>query len=313
MSDPVSLDVLNPEQREAVLHEKGPLLVLAGAGSGKTRVITHRLARLIVSGADPRTIVAVTFTNKAAEEMRQRARALLGVERLASFVGTFHSWSLRFLRRHATAASLPPRFAIADSSDQLALVKEAMAELSISEQLLPPNTVRGRISSAKNALISVERFEQTQTDFAGERVAQVYRLYQKKLAATGALDFDDLIGRTVALLSQSPAVAEQERRWVRHLLIDEYQDTNSAQDALVKRLGEGAASLCAVGDEDQAIYRWRGAEVEHILRFEADFPGARVIPLERNYRSTAKILSAAAGLVSHNRRRREKRLLADRG
>jgi len=304
---------LNPEQREAVLHDRGPLLVLAGAGSGKTRVITHRLAHLVAGGADPRTIAAVTFTNKAAQEMRERVQALLGVDRLASFVGTFHSWCLRFLRRRAREAELPPRFAIADSADQLALVKEAMGELSISEQLLPPGAVRARISSAKNALISVERFEQTQTDFAGERIAQVYRLYQKKLAANGALDFDDLIGRTVALLAQSPAVAEQERRWVRHLLIDEYQDTNSAQDALVKRLGEGAASLCAVGDEDQAIYRWRGAEVEHILRFETDFAGARVIPLERNYRSTAGILSAAAGLVSHNRRRREKRLIADRG
>src|SRR5215470_16515967 len=308
-----SLEGLNPEQLQAVLHKKGPLLVLAGAGSGKTRVITHRLARLIEMGADPRTIVAVTFTNKAAEEMRDRARRLIGVERLACFVGTFHSWSLRFLRRHAAAASLPPRFGIADSADQLALVKEAMGELSISEQLLPPGAVRARISHAKSALVTVAEFEAAQTDFAGERVAQIYRLYEKKLAAAGAVDFDDLIVRTVRLLRSRPDLLAAERRRVRHLLIDEYQDTNTSQDALVKLLGEGAESLCAVGDEDQAIYRWRGAEVEHILRFDQDFPGARIVPLETNYRSTDGILRAASGVVANNRRRHEKRLRGVRG
>ncbi len=313
MTGSPSLTGLNPEQLQAVLHEKGPLLVLAGAGSGKTRVITHRLARLIEAGADPRTIVAVTFTNKAAEEMRQRARALLAVERLSSFVGTFHSWSLRFLRRHATAAGLPARFSIADTADQLALVKEAMAELSISEQMLPPNGVRSRISQAKSALLDPQRFEAAQTDFAGERIARIYRLYEKKLADAGAVDFDDLIGKTVRLLRSNPAVVEAERRRIRHLLIDEYQDTNPSQDALVKLLGEGADSLCAVGDEDQAIYRWRGAEVEHILHFEEDFPAARVVALERNYRSTGGILRAAAALVSNNRRRRAKKLVSERG
>ncbi len=313
MADSPYLSGLNPEQREAVLHAGGPLLVLAGAGSGKTRVITHRLAHLIGTGVDPRAIAAVTFTNKAAAEMRERAQRILGVAALSSFVGTFHAWCLRLLRRRAREANLPPRFSIADSADQLALIKEAMAELSISDQVLPPNAVRGRISQAKNALVTAQRFEETQTDFAGERIAQVYVLYEKKLAATGAVDFDDLIARSVRLLAGAPAVLEGERRRVRHLLIDEYQDTNSSQDALVKLLGAGADSLCAVGDEDQAIYRWRGAEVEHILRFDTDFPGARIIPLERNYRSTAKILAGAAGLVSHNRRRREKRLLADRG
>jgi DNA helicase-2/ATP-dependent DNA helicase PcrA len=307
------LSRLNPEQREAVLHEKGPLLVLAGAGSGKTRVITHRLARLVRSGVDPRSIVAVTFTNKAAGEMRERAQALLGGAALASFVGTFHSFSLRFLRRRSREAGLPPRFSIADSADQLALVKEAMEELGFSADMLPPNSVRSRISHAKNALVSVERFTNQQTDFAGERIAKVYALYEKKLAASGALDFDDLIARSVRLLSTNPAVAAEERRRIRHLLIDEYQDTNSSQDALVKLLGEGSDSLVAVGDEDQAIYRWRGAEVEHILRFDQDFPGARIVALEANYRSTARILAAASGLVSHNRRRREKRLRADRG
>jgi len=313
VSDPDFLSKLNPEQREAVLHEKGPLLVLAGAGSGKTRVITHRLARLVRSGTDPRTIAAVTFTNKAAGEMRERAQALAGGAALGSFVGTFHSWCLRFLRRRYREANLPPRFSIADSSDQLSLVKEAMEELGISTDMLPANSVRSRISSAKNALVSVERFTAQQTDFAGERTARIYALYEKKLAASGALDFDDLIGRSVRLLSSNAAVAAEERRRLRHLLIDEYQDTNSSQDALVKLLGMESDSLCAVGDEDQSIYRWRGAEIEHILRFEEDFPGARVIALESNYRSTAKILAAASGVVSHNRRRREKRLRADRG
>jgi len=313
MPDSPSLTGLNPEQIEAVLHDKGPLLVLAGAGSGKTRVITHRLARLIETGADPRTIVAVTFTNKAAEEMRERARRLLGTERLQSFVGTFHAWGLRFLRRYAAAAQLPPRFAIADTGDQLALVKEAMGELSISEQMLLPSSVRSRLSHAKSALVSPEEFEAAQTEFAGERIARIYRLYARKLAEAGAVDFDDLIVRPVRLLRSRPDLLEAERRRVRHLLIDEYQDTNTSQDALVKLLGEGAESLCAVGDEDQAIYRWRGAEVEHILRFDTDFPGARVVALERNYRSTDGILRAASALVSNNRRRREKKLLADRG
>src|SRR5580765_3634649 len=313
MSESPSLTGLNASQREAVLHEKGPLLVLAGAGSGKTRVITHRLARLVETGVDPRSILAVTFTNKAAEEMRERARRLMGGAAVASFIGTFHAWSLRLLRRYAAAAQVPPRFSIADSADQLALVKEAMGELQISDTILPPGAVRARISQAKNALVTAERFEQTQTDFAGERIAKIYRLYEKKLAASGALDFDDLIGRSVRLLRERTDILAAERRRIRHLLIDEYQDTNAAQDALVKLLGEGADSLCAAGDEDQAIYRWRGAEVEHILRFDQDFPGARVIPLETNYRSTDGILRAASGVVANNRRRREKRLRGVRG
>jgi DNA helicase-2/ATP-dependent DNA helicase PcrA len=308
-----ALQGLNPEQKAAVMHEKGPLLVLAGAGSGKTRVITHRLARLVETGADPRTIVAVTFTNKAAEEMRERARRLLGGRPLVSFVGTFHSWALRFLRRHAAAAGLPPRFSIADSADQLALVKEAMEELGVSEQVLTPGSVRSRISSAKNALVTASGFAAAATDWAGERIGRVFLLYEKKLASAGALDFDDLIVRAVRLMRERPGVLASERARVRHLLIDEYQDTNTSQDALVKLLGQGADSLAAVGDEDQAIYRWRGAEVEHILRFDEDFPGARIIPLERNYRSTSGILDAASGLVANNRRRRPKRLLADRG
>jgi len=313
MTESPSLKDLNPEQREAVLHTSGPLLVLAGAGSGKTRVITHRIARLVESGADPRGIVAVTFTNKAAEEMRSRAQRLMGGRVAIGFIGTFHSWSLRFLRRNAAAAGISPRFSIADSADQLALVKEAMGELGVSETMLPAGSVRARISHAKNALVTVESFEAASNDFAGERIGKVYRLYERKLAAAGALDFDDLIVRAVRLLTSREDVRNLERRRTRHLLIDEYQDTNTCQDALVKLLGEGADSLCAVGDEDQAIYRWRGAEVEHILHFDQDFPAAKIVALERNYRSTEKILESASALVSHNRRRRPKRLRAERG
>ena len=313
MSQSSALAGLNPEQREAVLHERGPLLVLAGAGSGKTRVITHRLARLMETGVDPRTIVAVTFTNKAAAEMRERAHRLSSAAARLGFVGTFHSFGLRFLRRNAGAARLDPRFAIADGADQLALIKEAMAEAGISEQVLTPGAVRARISQAKNALVTPQEFEAAQNDFAGERIARVYRIYERKLSVSGALDFDDLIVRPVRLLRGAPDLLAAERRRVRHLLIDEYQDTNASQDALVKLLGETADSLCAVGDEDQAIYRWRGAEVEHILGFDSDFPGARIVALERNYRSTAGILEAASALVSHNRRRRAKLLSSDRG
>jgi DNA helicase-2/ATP-dependent DNA helicase PcrA len=301
---------LNPEQREAVLAGEGPLLVLAGAGSGKTRVVTRRLARLVSEGADPRRLVAVTFTNKAAEEMRERVAALLG-GRLDSFVGTFHAWGLRFLRRIGGAEGRTARFSIADTGDQLAFVRDAMEELGLSEQTFPPGSVHGRISSAKGAVRSVERFAGEETDFAGSRIAEVYARYEKKLRAANAFDFDDLISVPVRLLRGSDELRDRERSRIEHLLVDEYQDTNAAQDALIKLLGERARSLCAVGDEDQSIYAWRGARVEHILRFEEDFPGARVVALTRNYRSTGKILEAAASVVSHNRRRRPKLLVSD--
>ncbi len=307
------LEGLNPEQREAVSHAKGPLLVLAGAGSGKTRVVTRRLARLIEDGADPRSVVAVTFTNKAAEEMRERVRALLGVSRLASFVGTFHSWGLRFLRRAGGADGRTAAFSIADSGDQAALVREAMAELSISEQMLTPGAALSRISEAKSALVSPARAASAADGFAAEKIASIYSVYEKKLRAGNAFDFDDLIGVSVRLLESSEPTRTAEQRSIAHLLIDEYQDTNGAQDALVKLIGAAAESLVAVGDEDQSIYRWRGARVEHILRFEEDFPGATVVSLTRNYRSTSRILKAAGAVVSANRRRRPKVLVGESG
>lgn len=310
MSFPDPSDGLNPEQHLAVMHARGPLLVLAGAGSGKTRVVTRRLAQLIQSGADPRTIVAVTFTNKAAGEMRERVRALLGRERLDCFVGTFHAWGLRFLRRHTAAAQRGPGFSIADVGDQIALLREAMEELGLSEQTFPPATVHARISAAKNDMISARRFAETETDFAGTRVAQIYSLYEKKLVAANAVDFDDLLLLPVRALNADRELLAAEQARVVHLLIDEYQDTNRAQDALIKLIGARAASLCAVGDEDQSIYGWRGARVEHILRFEEDFPGATIVALVRNYRSTQKILEVAGAVVAANRHRRPKKLVA---
>ncbi|MGH9441665.1 MAG: ATP-dependent helicase [Thermoanaerobaculia bacterium] len=313
MTPRVLLEGLNPEQVAAVSHERGPLLVLAGAGSGKTRVVTRRLSRLIEEGADPRTVVAVTFTNKAAEEMRERVKGLLGVSRLASFVGTFHSWGLRFLRRSGGAEGRTASFSIADSGDQASLVREAMAELSISEQMLSPGAVLGRISEAKSALVSPAQAASSADEFASEKIASIYSLYEKKLRSGNAFDFDDLIGSSVRLLETSDERRKVEQGAVSHLLIDEYQDTNGAQDALIKLIGAGAESLVAVGDEDQSIYRWRGARVEHILRFEEDFPGAKVVSLTRNYRSTSRILKAAGAIVSANRRRRPKVLVGESG
>jgi DNA helicase-2/ATP-dependent DNA helicase PcrA len=303
------LEGLNPEQRAAVLHERGPLLVLAGAGSGKTRVVTRRLARLIREGADPRRVIAVTFTNKAAEEMRSRVREFLEAPVAEPFVGTFHAWGLRFLRRRAAAAGLSVGFAVADTADQLLLVRAAMTETEVSEQAFSPASIQARISSAKGALLSVRRFAEGEGE-AGSRIARVYELYEKKLRQAGAVDFDDLILLPVRALKESGELLAAERRFVEHLLVDEYQDTNRAQDALIRLLGAEAVSLCAVGDEDQSIYGWRGARVDHILRFEEDFPGASVVALTRNYRSTGKILQAAGGLVSRNRRRRAKKLVS---
>ena len=314
MTDSPSLQGLNPEQIEAVLHASGPLLVLAGAGSGKTRVITHRIARLVEAGADPRGIVAVTFTNKAAEEMRGRAQRLLGGGVPVGFIGTFHSWSLRFLRRHAAAAGISPRFSIADSADQLSLVKEAMSELrSLRDAAARGGGARPDIAGEELPRLcreirgSVGRFRRR----AGRQGlpslrAQARRRWRARFRRSRSY------GRCGSSRSREDVLASERRR-TRHLLIDEYQDTNTSQDALVKLLGAGTESLCAVGDEDQAIYRWRGAEVEHILRFDQDFPAARIVALERNYRSTGKILESASALVSHNRRRRPKRLRAERG
>jgi len=312
---------LNPEQLAAVTHGDGPQLVLAGAGSGKTRVITHRIAWLVdACGVDPGRIVAVTFTNKAASEMRERVAQLLGLDdprpgydALPTFVGTFHRLALRLLRRYGERVGLKRDFAILDSSDQKALIKLALKQEELSEKAFSPNAVLSAISTAKNQLIEPNEYDAQADDFFQRRVALVYRRYQGLLHKASGVDFDDMIALAVKLLEGEEDVAQRVRWQNQHLLVDEYQDTNHAQLRLIAELSAESASLTAVGDEDQSIYRWRGAELSNILEFESNFPGAEVRMLERNYRSTQNILDASGALVAHNQQRRGKRLWTETG
>ena len=308
----IDLSGLNPQQREAVTHGEGPLLVLAGAGSGKTRVITYRIAWLIGErGVHPAQILAVTFTNKAANEMLSRVERLVPNIGARPWIGTFHSTSLRMLRRYADRLGYTKSFAIYDTADQLTLVRRCMRELQMSDEAFPPRAILNRISNAKNDLIGPAEYEKENLDFFGARVAEVYRLYQRRLKEFDAMDFDDLIGNYVLLLQENADVRSELHDRFQHLLIDEYQDTNHAQYALIKALAGPKGNVIAVGDEDQSIYRFRGADINNILNFERDFPGARVIKLEQNYRSTGNILDAATGVVSNNIARKGKRLFTD--
>ncbi|MGH9381981.1 MAG: ATP-dependent helicase [Thermoanaerobaculia bacterium] len=299
---------LNPDQLAAVTHGEGPQLVVAGAGSGKTRVITYRVAWLVEQGVAPDRIVAVTFTNKAAGEMRERVQGLLGLDPLPTFVGTFHRYALVLLRRWGERVGVPRDFAIFDADDQLRLVKQALAEEGLSEGAFPPRSVRAAISAAKNRLADAAAFETRAGSFFARSIVPVFHRYERALQRSGGLDFDDMLVRAVRLLAADPELKARLRRRTEHLLVDEFQDTNHAQLRLVVELAGGGGNLTAVGDEDQGIYRWRGAELENILRFEQTFPGATVRKLERNYRSTANILAAADAVVSHNTLRRDKRL-----
>ena len=305
---------LNDDQRAAVTPGAGPQLVLAGAGSGKTRVITYRIAWLALErGVDPRSIVAVTFTNKAAGEMRDRAERLLDLWPLPAFVGTFHRYALVLLRRHGDRVGLPRDFAILDGDDQRALVTQAMAAEGVPESSFPPRTVLAAISAAKNRLLDPDGYAREAQDFFKERVARVYRRYQGLLRQAAGVDFDDMLMLAVRLLDDEPELAARLRGAVEHLLVDEFQDTNHAQLRLVAELAAPQGNLTAVGDEDQGIYRWRGADLANILDFERHFPGATVRKLERNYRSTGNILSAANAVVANNRLRRGKKLWTDAG
>jgi DNA helicase II / ATP-dependent DNA helicase PcrA len=304
------LEGLNPEQAAAVSHGDGPLLVLAGAGSGKTRVLTRRLAWLVARGVPQEAIVAVTFTNKAAGEMKERVGTLLGTDRPRSYVGTFHAWGVRLLRRFAHEAGLPRGFVVFDADDQLALVRRAMKEVAIPEKSATPRQIQAKISSAKNEGISPEDFPRRFGDFLGSRLADVARAYEKALASAQALDFDDLLVLSARLVGSDEKVRDLLRRSIRHLLVDEYQDTNRVQARLVKLVTGEAGNLFVVGDEDQSIYRWRGADVSNILEFTRQFPTAKTVRLERNYRSRAPILRAASALVAENRRRLGKTLKA---
>jgi DNA helicase-2/ATP-dependent DNA helicase PcrA len=316
MAVPTATDLtaLNEQQLEAVTHGEGPQLVIAGAGSGKTRVITYRIAWLVRElGIAPETIAAVTFTNKAASEMRERVGRLLDAWPLPTFVGTFHRWALVQLRRYGERIGLHRGFAILDTQDQLDMVKRALEAEGLAEESFPPRAMLAAISGAKNRLIGPAEYERTAEDFFSKKVALVYRRYQGLLNRASGIDFDDMLALTVRLMEREPEVLERLRERARYLLVDEYQDTNHAQLELVRILAGPQANLTAVGDEDQGIYRWRGAELQNILRFEHYFPGATVRKLERNYRSTQNILDAAGELVAHNRSRRGKTLWTDAG
>jgi DNA helicase-2/ATP-dependent DNA helicase PcrA len=310
------LDDLNPQQREAVLATDGPVLVLAGAGSGKTRVITYRVAYLISQSVPPDPILSVTFTNKAAEQMRQRVAALLrgtGHPTADPWIGTFHSFCARLLRREAPRLGLRRDFAIYDQDDQEALVKEALRQLGYNPQTYPPGDVLGLISYAKNKRWSHAHLAREAFDRRGEVTAQVYERYDAILRKVGAVDFDDLLLKAVEVLERFPDAAAHWSHRYRYIQVDEYQDTNRLQYELVRLLSTTHRNLCVVGDEDQSIYSWRGAAIENILCFEEDFPGTRLFRLEENYRSTQNILDAAGAVVKHNARRIGKTLLATRG
>ena len=314
---PVSdlLESLNPQQREAVLATEGPVLLLAGAGSGKTRVITSRIAYLVRErGVPSYQILAVTFTNKAAAEMRERVVRMLPGAALDAWVSTFHSFCVRLLRREAAAAGLPPGFVIYDEDDQLQVVRGALKSLDLSEKLHPPRRALARISAAKNARGARPRSADEPDSDAGEESlgSRLAEAYEKALQAAGALDFDDLLLRAVQLLERNEEVRETYRRRFRYLLVDEYQDTNAVQYQLVRLLAGSAGNVTVVGDEDQSIYSWRGADIRNILDFESDFPGARVLRLEHNYRSSQAILDVAGGLVARNVNRKGKTLIATR-
>jgi DNA helicase-2/ATP-dependent DNA helicase PcrA len=311
----LDLSGLNPQQREAVTHGTGPLLVLAGAGSGKTRVITYRIAHLVGEmNVRPANILAVTFTNKAAAEMLHRVDQLIPpTGGYRPWIGTFHSTSLRMLRRYADRLGYTKSFAVYDTSDQMTLIRRCMRELNVNDEAFPPRSVLTRISHAKNELIGPVEYEKTNHDFFGARVSEIYRQYQKRLREFDAMDFDDLIGNYVKLLEDHEDVRNELHERFQHLLIDEYQDTNKAQYVLVKLLAGKQGNIVAVGDEDQSIYRFRGADINNILNFEQDFPGARIIKLEQNYRSTGNILDAATGVVSNNIARKGKTLFTSGG
>ncbi|HJZ77158.1 MAG TPA: UvrD-helicase domain-containing protein [Vicinamibacterales bacterium] len=307
------LHTLNPEQREAVLHINGPLLILAGAGSGKTRVITSRIAYLVGDGhAEPHEVLAVTFTNKAAEEMRTRVETLLGTDCSKMWVSTFHSLCVRLLRREAPAIGLSRDFVIYDSSDQLTVIKQAMKALRIDDSFVQPRAALSRISHAKNRMETPAAVADTGWSRRDEYIAAIHDHYLKTLKECNALDFDDLLLKTVELFEQSERVRSKYATQFKFVMVDEYQDTNRPQYLLIRRLAEIHRNLCVVGDPDQSIYKWRGADLKNILDFERDFGDATIVKLERNYRSTQIILDAASAVISQNRNRKDKHLWTDR-
>lgn len=306
------LERLNPAQRNAVTTVDGPVLVLAGPGSGKTRVITHRIAYLLgYCNVSPYAVLAVTFTNKAAREMLERIRVLVPSQTSHLTIGTFHSICARILRRDGAAIGIAPNFTIADEDDQVAVIKRVLKDLDWDEKRNPPRALLSRISAAKSVLIGPREFASSADNYADEQTAVVYGRYQEALASADLLDFDDLLMSTVTLLNDCPTVLERYRERFVHILVDEFQDTNVAQYAIVRLLGGGHNNTCVVGDEDQSVYSWRHADIRNILNFERDFPGTRVIVLEQNYRSTRTILQAARKMIAPNRQRKDKSLFTE--
>ncbi len=307
------LDGLNKEQKTAVLHNEGPLLILAGAGSGKTRVLTNRIAYLIKEqGVFPSNILAITFTNKAAREMRERIENLIGDLSNDMWVGTFHSICIRILRRDIEKLGYDRSFVIYDTQDQQVVIKECIKELNINEKNFPPKSVLENIGKQKNELIDAAHFEKLYaSDFRLGKISKLYTLYQKKLKSNNALDFDDIIMYTIKLFKEYPEVLNFYQRKFRYVLVDEYQDTNTAQYMLVRKLSEAHGNLCVVGDDDQGIYSWRGANIRNILDFEKDFNGCKTVKLEQNYRSTQTILDAANHVIKNNTGRKFKSLWTD--
>jgi len=309
-----AINKLNPPQREAVLTTEGPLLIMAGAGSGKTRVLTHRVAYLIEKRkVAPWSILAITFTNKAAKEMQERVSKLIGPSGKDVWVSTFHSMCVKILRKDIERIGYSTSFSILDSTDQLSVIRTCLKELNMDPKKMEPKSIQSAISSAKNELIGPKSYDNKASDYFTQSVAKVYTLYQQKLKSNNSLDFDDLIMKTIELFKLVPEALEFYQNKFRYIHVDEYQDTNRAQYMLCKMLAEKHQNICVVGDSDQSIYRWRGADISNILNFEKDYSDAKSIVLEQNYRSTSNILDAANQVIAKNKGRKPKKLWTDQG
>jgi len=305
---------LNPQQQEAVEHVDGPLLILAGAGTGKTRVLTHRIAHLVEKqGLAPGRILAVTFTNKAAGEMKRRLEDLVGPKGRELWVGTFHSVCVKILRRHSMEAGIAREFIIYDATDQKSVIRQVLKELNLDEKRFTPNGLISRISRLKDQLLDVDDYQPNPHNPFEKTLAKIYAAYAKILKTNNALDFGDLIFRCVQLFEKNERILKSYQSMWQQILIDEYQDTNRAQYRWAQLLAAKHQNLCVVGDPDQSIYRWRGADINNILSFEKDYTNAKVIRLEENYRSTQNVLKAASAVIQNNEFRKEKGLWSSKG
>ena len=303
------IEGLNDKQKEAVLATEGPCLVIAGAGSGKTKVLTHKIAYDIANGVKPWNILAITFTNKAASEMKERIEKLIGDDAKDLWMGTFHSICVRILRKYIDRIGFKSDFVIFDTSDQKTLVKECLKTLKVDDKIFTDRAVLSEISNGKNEMLEPKAYGVKYSgDFRKEKIAEIYELYQKKLKENNAIDFDDIINFTIKILSENPDVLDYYTDKCRYVLVDENQDTNKAQLTLVSLLASKNGNVTAVGDNDQGIYSFRGADITNILNFERDFPGTKIIKLEQNYRCTGNILKTANAVIKHNENKYEKKL-----